>query len=166
MKISRILVMALVLCMLAAGVAFGATDTKTLTINATVNARAKLTLDIAAITFADADPDLTPSIPSSPATVGITASIRTGAASTATLTTKTATDLVSGSDTILISNVTWTASGSGFVAGTMNKTTEQSVGSWTGSGNRTGTITPVLANSWSYPPGAYAATATFTLAAP
>jgi hypothetical protein len=52
------------------------------------------------------------------------------------------------------------------VAGTLAKATAVSVASWTGSGNRTGTITPVLANSWTYPTGTYTAASTFTLTAP
>ena len=52
------------------------------------------------------------------------------------------------------------------MAGTMNKTTAQSAGSWTGSGNNAGTFTYALVNSWSYATGTYAATATYTLSAP
>ena len=92
--------------------------------------------------------------------------MKTGSASTATLTVLAAGDLTSGTDTIAISNVTWTATGAGFVAGTMNKTTAQSAGSWTGSGNRSGTFSYFLANSWSYPTGSYTATTTYTLTAP
>jgi hypothetical protein len=48
----------------------------------------------------------------------------------------------------------------------MNKATAQTVGSWTGSGNRSGTQSYALANSWNYATGAYTAMATYTLTAP
>jgi hypothetical protein len=143
-----------------------ATDTKPLTVSATVAATAKLTLTSATVTFPDADPDITPSIPANEGAITVTARGRTSAASLVTLTLLAATDLTSGTDTIAISNVTWTATGGGFVAGTMNRITAQTVGSWTGSGSRTGTQTYALANSWSYAAGSYSAAATYTLTAP
>ena len=48
----------------------------------------------------------------------------------------------------------------------MNKAAAQSLGSWTGSGNRAGTQTYKLANSWSYATGAYSTSVTYTLTAP
>jgi hypothetical protein len=142
------------------------TDEKFLTVSATVAATAKLTLTSATVTFPDADPDVTPSIPATEGAITVTAKAKTGAASLVTLTLLAATDLTSGLDTIAISNVTWTATGAGFVAGTMNNSVAQTVGSWTGSGNRTGTQSYSLANSWSYATGSYSAAATYTLTAP
>ena len=75
-------------------------------------------------------------------------------------------DLISGSNSIAISNVTWTASGSGFSGGTMSKSTSQSVGQWKGSGTYTGTLAFFLRNSWSYASGNYTQRVTFTLTAP
>jgi hypothetical protein len=86
--------------------------------------------------------------------------------STVSLTILAAGDLLSGASAIPISNVTWTASGAGFVAGTMNSTTAQTVASWTNSGNRTGTQNYFLANSWNYATGNYSTSATYTLTAP
>jgi hypothetical protein len=151
---------------LVAGVAFAANDTQNLTVNATVSARASLSLGQSAINFPDASPDATPSIAANENAVTVTAKVRTGSSSTATLTHKAADDLKSGSDIIPIGNVTWTASGAGFQAGTMNKTSDQTAGSWTGSGNRSGTFSYFLANSWSYATGSYAASSTYTLTAP
>jgi hypothetical protein len=74
--------------------------------------------------------------------------------------------LISGGDTILIGNVTWTATGTGFVPGTMSRTSAQSAGSWTGSGSRSGTFSYFLANSWDYATGSYSASSTYTLTAP
>jgi hypothetical protein len=75
-------------------------------------------------------------------------------------------DLISGINTIAISNITWTATGAGYVAGTMNRTTAQTAGSWTGSGQRTGTFSYFLVNSWSYAIGNYSTSINYTLTAP
>ncbi len=142
-----------------------ATDTKTLNVSATVSARAKLTLSSAAVSFADADPDLTPSIVATPLTVDV--KTRTAAASNVTLTVLAGGDLMSGSDPIAITNLTWTASGAGVSGGTMSKTTAVTFGTWTGSGNHLGlTQTYALANSWAYATGSYGAVVTYTLTAP
>ena len=167
MKRNHLIALLITFAMLfVSGVAFAASATANLTINATVSATAKLTFGSTTMTFTNQDPDTTPAIAASENAVSVTAKVRTGAASLATLTVLTGGDLTSGTNTIAISNVTWTASGTGFVPGTMNKTTAQSVGSWTGSGVRNGTLSFSLANSWSYATGSYAATSTFTLTAP
>jgi hypothetical protein len=61
--------------------------------------------------------------------------------------------------------MTWTATGTGYVAGTMN-TTAQPAGSWTGPGQRIGTFSYFLANSWSYTVGNYSTSINYTLTAP
>ncbi|MGD0915385.1 MAG: hypothetical protein ABSB22_02900 [Thermodesulfobacteriota bacterium] len=148
------------------GNVFAASATQPLTINATVANTAKLSLGVATIAFPDADPDTVPSIAATQNPVNVTAKAKTTTNGAVTLTVVTGGDLTSGSDTILIGNVTWTVTGAGFVAGTMNKTTAQSAGSWTGSGSRAGTFSYDLANSWAYATGSYTATATYTLTAP
>jgi hypothetical protein len=75
-------------------------------------------------------------------------------------------DLASGGNSIAVSNLTWTSSGGGFQAGTSNKTVAQSVGSWSGSGNQSGSQTYALANSWTYATGTYTVTLNYTLTAP
>jgi hypothetical protein len=143
-----------------------ATTNSNLTVNTTIAARAVLVLGSASVSFPDSDPTSVPSIGAIINPVSVTARIRTGSASVATLTALTG-DLVSGSNTIAINNVTWTGSGPGFnTTGTMNKTTAQSVGSWTGSGEKIGSNSFFLANSWDYATGAYTATVTYTLTAP
>ena len=165
-KMGLVLVIGLGLVLMA-GVAFAANDTKPLTVNATVSARATLTMGASSISFADADPEATPSIASTPASVSVTAKVRTGSSSTATLTHKADDDLKSGSDVIAISNVTWTAAGTGFQAGTMSKSAPVTAASWTGSGSHTdGSFSYFLANSWNYATGSYSATSTYTLTAP
>ena len=149
------------------GSVFAATATQGLTISATVANTAKLSLGVAAIAYPDADPDVLNPIPATQNPVSVTAKAKTTTSGAVTLTVVTGGDLISGaSDTILIGNVTWTASGAPFVAGTMNRTIAQSAGSWTGSGGYTGSFSYNLANSWSYATGSYSATATYTLTAP
>ena len=50
--------------------------------------------------------------------------------------------------------------------GTSNKTTGQTVVSFANSGNRSGSQTYSLPNSWSYATGSYTATLNYTLVAP
>ncbi len=148
------------------GPSWGAgTVTAVVTVDAPLASSAKLTLNPLAISFANADPDAVPSI-SANIPVQVTANVSTGVNQTATLTALAQGDLVSGSNTIAISNLTWTASGTGFVAGTLSKSTAQSVGQWRGSGTRTGTLNFFLKNSWSYATGNYTQKVTFTLTAP
>ena len=135
-------------------------------VTVTVSALAKLSLSASTITFPNADPDTTPSIAATEGAITITAKAKTATGAAVALTVLAANDLKSGTDTITIGNVTWAASGTGFAAGTMNKTSAQPVGSWTGSGTRSGTQTYALANSWTYPTGNFSTTATYTLTAP
>lgn len=147
--------------------AFAATDNQTLTINASVLARAKLVLAPSVINFPDADPDVTPSIPAVENSVNVISTVRTSSAGGVTLTCQAdGPDLVSGADLIPISNVTWTSAGAGYVGGTMNSAAPQAVGSWVGSGAYVGTNDFFLANSWAYNIGAYTQTVTYTLTAP
>ncbi len=97
------------------------TANASIAVTANVNAKAKLTLGTAAITFADADPDVVPTFTSAPVSVDVKA--RTTAAGNVTLTVLASGDLTSGSDTIAVSNLTWTVTGGGFQPGTNNKTT-------------------------------------------
>ncbi len=158
---------ALVALMMGPVSADAATATQPLTINATVAARATLTLGSATINFPDADPDAVPSISATENPVSVIARVRTGAASTPTLTVLAGGPLTSGADTIGISNVTWTAAAAPFIGGTMNSVTAQSAATFaTGSGNYGSTFSYFLANSWAYNVGAYTATVTYTLTAP
>ncbi|MBZ5537421.1 MAG: hypothetical protein LAO31_15810 [Acidobacteriia bacterium] len=146
--------------------AFAASDSKTLTINATISARAELVLAPTTINFADNSPTTVSSV-SADNPVAVTARVRTGKATAATLTVASANDLTSGSDTIPISAVSWTASGAPFIAGTLNKASAQSGATFgNGSGTYNGTYSFFLANNWTYNTGSYSATVTYTLTAP
>ncbi len=134
-----------------------------LTVNVTVLARAKLTVSPLTINFPSANPDTTPLIHADNL-ISITANSRT--TGTGTLDILAHGDLTSGSNTISIGNVTWTATGQGFQGGTMNKTTSQRVGNFSPSGSYAGALDFAFSNSWDYLPGNYSATATLTLTAP
>lgn len=167
MSPKKTLALVCVLAVLAPLAAFAATDSQVLTINATVSARAKLVLAPTTINFADADPDLTPSIAANENSVNVLSNIRTTSAGLSTLTCQANGDLMSGTDAIAINNVTWTvASGADYVPGAMNSATAQSVGSFTGSGAFVGDLDFFLANSWAYNVGSYTQTVTYTLTTP
>jgi hypothetical protein len=140
--------------------------TSNVTVSATVSATAKLSLGATTVTFDDKDPDTVSSIAANEGAISITAKGKTSTGSNITLTLQAADDLKSGSDVIGIGNVTWAASGEGFVAGTVSKSSAVSVASWLNSGSRTGSVSFVMANSWSYATGNYSVTATYTLTAP
>ncbi len=164
-KQSLVLVIGLGLILIAGGV-FAASDSKPLTINAQVSDRASLTLEVATINFPDTDPDTTP-IPATENSVDVTVKVRTGSASAVTLTHQAAGDLTNAAlDTIPIGNVTWTATGAGFQAGTMSSTVAQTAGTWTGPGNRSGTFSYFLVNSWNYAIGSYSVSSTYILSTP
>ena len=141
-----------------------ATATGSVTVTANVSAKAKLTLGAASVTFNDADPDVTPLLTAT-AALSVDVKARTAAASTVSLTVQSSGDLDNGSATIGINNLTWTATGTNFVAGTM-ATSAVTLASYTGGGNHAGLQTYRLVNSWNYATGTYTATITYTLTAP
>jgi|APFre7841882654_1041346.scaffolds.fasta_scaffold10918_6 hypothetical protein len=146
---------------------FAAQQAQNLTVNMGVLARAKLTLGVSAINFPDADPDTIPSIAATENAVSVTAKVRTGLSSTATLTHRASGNLSAGPGiTIPIGNVTWTATGAGYVAGTMSSSADVRAGSWTGSGSYSGNFSYLIVNSWSYVIGNYTVSSTYTLTAP
>lgn len=154
------------------GRAIAVTDGKALTATATVSSTAKLDLGGATtLTFPNADPDTSATIAATEGAINVTAKAKTGSSSTVTLEVRSsgasAGAFVSGGDTIAISNLKWTGTGAGFVVGPTTMTNvNQSAASWTGSGNRSGTQSFALDNSWSYATGSYTATITYTLTSP
>lgn len=171
MKIKTVVLMILALTLLGAGAAWGASATADVKVAATVSSSAKLTLDASTITFPDADPDTVSSIPAKENGAMVTAKVKTGSASAATLKILAADDLKSGTDTIPITKVTSTAtntSGSFFSAGpvTWSKTSPGATVGQGKSGSYTGTFSWFLANDWNYATGSYTANAQYTLLAP
>ena len=139
------------------------TSNGSVNVTAVVNARAKLTLGAASVSFADADPDVSPTLSATPLSVDVKA--RTSASGNVTLTVLAGGDLTSGTDTIGIGNLSWTGT-NGISSGTASSATAQSAGSWTGSGTYASTQTYALVNSWAYAPGTYSVTLNYTLTAP
>lgn len=130
-----------------------------------VAAQAKLTLSLTTLTFPNADPDTVTTIQANEGPMTITASARF-ASGQGILTVLASDDLRSGMNTILVSALKWTASGSGFVGGTMSNSAAQTVAAWNTSGSYTGIVTFTLDNSWSYAIGNYGTTLTYTLSTP
>jgi hypothetical protein len=157
---------ALLLCLVVLpGVAPAAAQSDTATLNASISSQARLSLSTLSITFPDADPDTVPNIPALPGPVTITAKARTSVNGAITLTIQASDHLRSGLDTIPASQITWTATGSGFTNGTLSAASAQVVAAWTGSGVHIGTHAFVFRNLWSYATGTYTLTMTFTLSA-
>lgn len=130
--------------------------------------RLELSVTPGLISFPPSDPDATPLIVSAPIT--ITYRIRQVDKDTPwQLTVLASGDLMSGTSTVDITNVTWVATPAPpFQNGTMNKTVAQALASGTGPVNpaQTGSITFRLKNSWTYDTGNYTQTIVFTLSTP
>jgi hypothetical protein len=151
---------------IADGDARAAANTVMVDVNAAVASSAQLTISPLTINFPDADPDTTPVINAIGNPLTVTVQAQTKKQNTVTLTVLAQGNLVSGSSTIPISNVRWTATGAGFAPGTLSNSTAVRAGSWTGPGTRSGTFSYTMANSWNYPRGEYRATVIYTLTAP
>lgn len=125
-----------------------------------------LSISPAAITFPPADPDTVPIVTSAPVTM--TYRVR-GSKGSWLLTVLASGDLIAGTATIDISNVSWVATPAPpMQSGTLSKTIAQVVASGPGNVNpaATGTLTFRLANSWTYSSGTYTQTVVFTLSSP
>lgn len=130
---------------------------------------ATLAIGSATIYFPAASPAEVPSIAAGENPVSVTVRVQNNASGSWHLTVLAAGDLMSGSNTIPIGKITWAASGSGFVGGTMSKTTPQTAGSGTnGTNDETvaGTFSYFFSNGWGYATGAYSQNLTYTLSAP
>ena len=136
----------------------------TLTLN--LGTHARVSFSTSTLLFADADPDLVAQVPGSPDTIAIMAKARTTRNAQVTLTVQSTDDLRSGTVTLPASLITWTAQGSGFVPGTMSMSSAQVVGTWTGSGVRSGSQSFFFRNAWTHPPGVYSLTLVYTISAP
>jgi hypothetical protein len=135
------------------------------TASANIDALAKLTLSPATLLFPDSDPDVVPVIPAAGGPIAISAKARTPPGGRVTLTLQATDDLRSGMDIIPVDALQWTATGSGFMAGTASRADAQTVASWTGSGARAGTQSFSLANTWARATGTYTVTLVYTLVA-
>ena len=129
--------------------------------------RLELSVAPRTITFPSTDPDAAPQVVSAP--VQVTYRIRQNGNSPWSLTMLAGGDLISGSATVDIANVSWAASPAPpFQNGTLSKTVAQRLASGTGNETpaRQGQVTFRLANSWTYSSGVYTQVVVFTLTAP
>lgn len=128
--------------------------------------RLDVSLSPTVIVFPPADPDTTPMVMSAPITINYRVRQWSGPWQ---LTVLASGDLIAGSSTVDISNVSWIASPAPpFQNGTLSKTVAQVVAAGVGNVNptATGSLTFRLANSWNYSTGAYTQTLVFTLSTP
>lgn len=152
--------------MAAAPPARAAAQTATGTLSANVGTIAKLNLSTASASFPDADPDAVPQIPSAGGPILITAKSRATPGMQVVLTVQAADDLRSGINIIAASNITWTATGTGFIGGTLSKLSPVTLATWTGSGVRSGSQQLYFRNLWTHPTGTYTVSLLYTLSAP
>src|SRR5262245_47049592 len=103
----------------------------TATLSVNLGSLARLAFAAGSVAFPNADPVTVPRVAGVPASVGITAKARTTRNSLVTLTVQSTDDLRSGVTMLPATLVTWTATGTGFVAGTLSRSSAQLVGSWT-----------------------------------
>jgi hypothetical protein len=129
-------------------------------------AQLDVTVTPSSLTFSDLDPDLTPNISASQNPVSI--SIVAKGTQNYLLTVVANGDLTSPNDSIPISNISWTASGSGYVSGTLSASTPQTVASGHNTGNNTynGSLSFSFKNYWSYATGSYSASLTYVATSP
>lgn len=140
-----------------------------LLLNASIAAAQKVALTVtpSTITFASADPDTTPTIDSAP--IVVTVRVQQNAQQPWQLTVQASGDLLSGTNTIGATQVTWTASPAPpFQNGTLSNLVAVRMASGTGNVNpaSSGSVVFRLANSWNYTAGLYSQTLVFTLSAP
>lgn len=162
----RRLIAAVLAWTVAAPAARAAGQASTATMSANVGTFAKLTLSTATASFPDADPDAVPQIPSAGGPILITAKSRAQPGMQVLLTVQAPDDLRSGINVIAASNITWTATGAGFVGGTLSTLSPVTVAMWTGSGVRSGSQQLYLRNLWTHPTGTYTVSLLYTLSSP
>lgn len=136
------------------------------TLSVNLGSLARLAFAATTVAFPSADPDTVPKIGGEPASLGITAKARTTRNAQVTLTVQSTDDLRSGVTVLPASLITWTATGAGFVSGTLSRSLAQVVGTWTGSGVRSGSQSFFFENRWTHPPGTYTITLMYTISAP
>jgi hypothetical protein len=158
--------MVLVLAGAAAGGAPAAAQSANATLSAPLASLARLSLSTNTLTFPDADPDLVPQVPALQGPVTITAKARAPQGGVVTLTVRASDDLRSGITVLPATLVTWTASGAGFVSGTVSSSSAQLVATWTGPGVHTGTQSYAFENRWTHPTGTYTLTLVYTISVP
>lgn len=156
----------LLVWMAAAPVGGAAAQPATATLSANIGTHAKLSLSTTSISFPDADPDDVPQVPALGGALLITAKARATAGTLVVLTVVATDDLRSGVSVLPASNITWSSTGAGFVSGTLSASAPATLGSWVGSGARSGTQQLYFRNLWTHPTGIYTTSIVYTLSVP
>ena len=141
-----------------------AANPQAFTTNYNLAARATLTVTPSIINFPDFDPTAVPLVPATSNPIMVTVKVRKDPTINATLVCQGG-PLISGTDSIDSANITWTASGTGFINGTLNAAAV-TVGTWTASGNYSGSLSFYLNNLWTYNVGNYSGDILYILTAP
>lgn len=141
-------------------------QTVSATLSVTLGNHARLSVSSTTMTFPDLSPDLAPQVPATPSSITITAKARTTRNGQVSVSVQATDDLRSGINTLPASLISWSADGAGFVPGALSASVAQLVGSWTGSGVRTGTQNYAFQNLWTHPPGTYSLTLIYTVSTP
>jgi len=160
------------LMVVMAGTGLFAQSSKTVNMTVTLAAWYDLSIGAASLTFTDVQPAIsatpgTQSILANEGAVSVRAFAVTKTSNTLKLNVVGNSDLTAGGDTIAIGAISWTAGGAGYAGGTMALTSVEA-GSWTGSVLHwhEGSFTySFLRDYVNQAPGAYTATATYTLSA-
>jgi hypothetical protein len=166
MRFLRRLVIIVVIWQAAAPIGRAASQASSATLSASLNPVANITLSTASVSFPDADPDTVPQIPSNGGPILITAKARATGGAQVLLTVQATDDLRSGVTVIPASNITWTATGTGFLNGTLSATAPVTLAAWNNSGIRTGSQQLYFRNLWTHPTGTYTLSIVYTLTAP
>ena len=126
-----------------------------------------LTVTPTSFSFGSGDPDTTPEVASPMVTVGFRTQSMGGKNPLAWhLAMHATTDLTSGSDTIPVANIRWTATAP-LSSGAALSTSDQTLASGIGNTATTySTVTFYLKNLWTYKVGTYSTTIVFTLSSP
>ena len=138
----------------------------TVTLSVDLGSHARLLMSSTTLDFPDADPDIVPLVAAVPASISVTAKTRTTRNNQVILTVQPTGDLRSGILTIPAAMLRWTATGTGFFGGALATGSNETVGTWTSSGVRTGTQSFLFENRWTHPPGTYSITLVYTLSSP
>jgi hypothetical protein len=128
--------------------------------------KVSLAINRSAIHFPDVDPDTVSSIAASENPLTIQIKVTGNPKDAWRLEALASGDLVSGSNTIPISNVSWTAKPLPLIDGKLSRTTPQVMASGSGNVSLTGTIQFYFKNSWNYAVGNYSQMIIYTLSVP
>jgi hypothetical protein len=139
--------------------------TSDVTVQVSLSASAKLDMNgTSTVTFPDLTPDQDLILDATPFTINAKARTRKdGEVKLAVVADGDLTE--TGGGTIGIGNLGWTTSGT-YTGTGVASTTEQTLATWTNSGNRNITLAYTLNNSWGYATGNYSAKLTYTLTTP